>query len=66
MSMTQTPEQRAITFTREEDRLRFFIHGIASLSLRAPDGVNPAVHHAKLLRTIRQSARTILERNRND
>jgi len=48
-------------FSSENERLRFFIAGLASLNLNAPRGQRPDVHHAKMLRQIRSAAKTMME-----
>ena len=57
---------RVVKFAREEDRLRFFIQGLAAMSLGTPRGHRTDAHHAKLLRQIRSAARTMLELSDDD
>lgn len=49
-----------IQFAREEDRLRFFIAGLATMSVNAPAGEHQGRWHAKRMREIRSAAKAML------
>lgn len=59
---TDTP----LVFKTEMERLRFFIAGLAAMNLNAPKGKRPDVHHAQMLREIRNAARHIIQDTTHD